>query len=54
MSATAKFYTGLFVVLAIIVFVSYSVGYKVGRATRQHAPVPVHRPTTAPHVLPSL
>ncbi|MEO6990057.1 MAG: hypothetical protein ABI346_02040 [Candidatus Baltobacteraceae bacterium] len=54
MSATAKFYLGLFVALAAIVVVSYSIGYKVGNTSRVHrVPAPVRHPTASPHALPS-
>jgi hypothetical protein len=37
-TATAKFYTGFAIVLAIIVSVSFAVGYRVGFAHALHAP----------------
>ncbi len=50
MTATQKFYSVFFLVLAVIVLASFAAGYRTGLGARTHVDVRAHRsaPSTGP------
>ena len=44
-SATAKFYFGFFIALALVVAIAFGAGYRAGIAHAQHRAAAIHAPT---------